>query len=116
MGSTKSRRIGLTLVIDWVELDFFFNQTKVGQSKIKKKKKKKSTRTTPTLIPNCSSFGNIFKSTNSCTIFFLAQIYSCKMLGNGIAIAIARRDLEAHDLTVLMEDIPSDLVLRHDLS
>ena len=86
----------------------------MGQSKIKKKKK--STRTTPTLIPNCSSFGNIFKSTNSCTIFFLAQIYSCKMLGNGLAIAIARRDLEVHDLTVLMEDLPSDLVLRHDLS
>ena len=39
------------------------------------------------------------------------------MLGNGIAIAIARRDLEVHDLTVLiMEDLPSDLVLRHDLS
>ena len=38
------------------------------------------------------------------------------MLGNGIAIAIARRDLEAHDLIVLMEDLPSDIVLRHDLS
>ena len=38
------------------------------------------------------------------------------MLGTGIAIAIARRDLEAHDLIVLMEDLPSDIVLRHDLS
>ena len=38
------------------------------------------------------------------------------MLGNGIAIAIAKRDLEAHDLTVLMKDLPSDLVLRHGLS
>lgn len=52
MGSTKSRRIVLTLVIDWVELDFFFQPDQDGLNL----KKKNSTRTILALMSQLFRF------------------------------------------------------------
>ena len=50
MGSTKSRRIGLTLVIDWVELDFFSTKSRWVKVKLNKKKKKNQPEPHPPLF------------------------------------------------------------------